>query len=408
MTPLRLTAALCLLALLGCSPAAEEPAPEASPPPVPVEVQPAAEASVQRSVAVLGSLFPEEESQLTSQVAGVVLRVRADVGDVVSASAVLAELDPTDFELAASVARFAYERALAQLGLEELPRGELDLAQVAAVARARAELANARVKLGRLRELAREDEGYVAAQDLQDASTSVAVAEANLDVERLAARARLAEARQRQAELAQARERLSDTRLRAPAGARSWAVAAREVAVGESVAQGGEALFRLVSSDPVELRARVPEAQGPRVQVGQRVRLRVEAYPERVFEGRLTRITPTVEVESRTFGVRVEVPNPRGELRPGSFAKAEILTGEAQVVLVPLEAVVSVAGVDKVFVREGQRVRQVLVEVGLRHGERVEVSEVRPGQEVVVRGQTVVTDGAAVELQAPRQPEEAE
>jgi multidrug efflux pump subunit AcrA (membrane-fusion protein) len=101
--------------------------------------------------------------------------------------------------------------------------------------------------------------------------------------------------------------------------------------------------------DPLRLRAEVPERAAHKVQAGQKVRVTVEGDPN-IYEGRLTRLGPTIDEQNRILTVEADVRNP-GTLRPGSFARIDIVTdGADQAIVVPTRAIVSFAGVEKVFV----------------------------------------------------------
>lgn len=401
MRSLSLGAALALaLSLAGCDRGGGAQATQEVPP-TPVRLAPAAARRVERSVEVLGTLHGEAEATISNKVAGRIRSVLADVGAVVSGGAPLLELEPEDFERAARTAEWALRQSLARLGTTGLPGDGFDVDAAPAVVRARAQLENERSRLARLAELARARGGVVSEQDVKDAETAVAMAAAGLDLERLTLRALVAETHQRAADLETARSRLADARVLAPPGG-PWAVAARRVSVGEYVPVGA-ALFRLVTSDPLLLRARVPERYSPVVRVEQPVTLSVEAYGARAFPGRVARVNPTIDADSRTFGVEALVANARGELRPGAFARASLVVGTEEVVVVPLDAVVSFAGIDKVFLVEGGKAVERLVKVGARAGDAVEVTGLAAGTEVVVSGQTVLTQGAPVAL-APLAP----
>jgi RND family efflux transporter MFP subunit len=112
-----------------------------------------------------------------------------------------------------------------------------------------------------------------------------------------------------------------------------------------------------------------------------------------VYRGRVARLSPSIHEQSRTLAVEAEVPNERGRLRPGAFAKADILVAADQaVVFVPASAVTIFAGIEKVLtVREGRAV-EVRVQIGRRERERVEiVAGLTPGELVVVEPGNLVT-----------------
>ncbi|MBI3726645.1 efflux RND transporter periplasmic adaptor subunit [bacterium] len=388
---------LAALALAGCPSGGPPPAGSGEGRgPLIVSCDQARRDSVQRSVALLGTLYGDEEATLSNKVTGRVHRIAADMGDVVASGAVVATLELEDFKLAESVTQRALESTLAKLGVDRVPDETFDVNAHASVVRAAAELQNARNKWNLVKDQPR---GVVSEQQARDYETSVHVWEANVDTERLVAHALVAEAHERAAQLAVARQRLSDASIKAPLGARRWSVTSRFVSEGEYLKEGTP-LFRVVASDPLRLKAAVPERYTPELRVGQNALLSVEAFGSRVFPGVVSRVNPSVDPANRTFGVEVVIPNPAGELRPGSFARGVVLTRTEEVTLVPIEAVVSFAGVTKVFVVEGDVARERIVRSGARHDQLLEVAGVDSGARVIVRGQTVVTEGAPVSVSA--------
>ena len=150
-------------------------------------------------------------------------------------------------------------------------------------------------------------------------------------------------------------------------------------------------MFRLIDDDPVKFRAAVPEKHLGTIAVGQQVRVTVEAYPKQTFSGRVARINPQVDPSSRNFMIEIVVPNDKQMLRPGGFARGRVETAlDPNVVSVPQSAVVSFAGVHRVFtVKDGKAVEHP-VELGDRVSE--DQIEVRGD---LVGGEQVVVDGAA-------------
>jgi RND family efflux transporter MFP subunit len=154
--------------------------------------------------------------------------------------------------------------------------------------------------------------------------------------------------------------------------------------------------------------APIPERHVGEVQVGQPVGLVVEAYPREVFKGTVVRVHPTVDRVNRTFAVEVHVPNEARRLKAGGFAKAAVLTREDSAALtVPEEALVTFAGVTKVFVAEDGKARAVPV----KPGERLEaqaggrpanwvevVGDLRAGSQVVTSGHSQLAEGTPVRI----------
>src|SRR5262249_38684942 len=140
----------------------------------------------------------------------------------------------------------------------------------------------------------------------------------------------------------------------------TYAVSQRSVAEGALVRPGAE-LFRLVIDQTLKLRVPIPERHSPDVKLGQNVNVVTAAY-QTPFTGVVSRINPTIDPTTRTFEVEVRIPNPKRELKPGGFAKASIITQvHSQAMTVPLEAVVTFAGIVKIFVIENGKAKEVQV-----------------------------------------------
>ena len=140
----------------------------------------------------------------------------------------------------------------------------------------------------------------------------------------------------------------------------------------------------LVRIHPLRLRVSVPEREVSGVRAGQVVRLTIDG-DQTVHSGRVVRLAPIVQELNRTLAVEAEVPNERGLLRAGAFARAEIVTEAAQpVVTVPASALLVFAGVEKVIVVREGRTAEVRVQTGRRLGEEIEILDgLKRGQSVV-------------------------
>ncbi len=407
----RVVALLGLGLLAGCSGKEKnDPGPKEDPA-VPVVLERVTVQSVQRGVEVVGTLFGDDRATISSKVAGKITAVFKDVGDRAEPGEPLAQVDREDFVLARQQKELAVREVLSKLGLKELPPEDFDVRKLPTVERARLEADNAKAKYERGRQLHEQTPPLMSDQDFADLRTAWEVARSNYDVEILTARSLISQARTRQAELALAEQQLSDTVIRAPGisavttvpaqpptspKSPIYAVTDRYISVGELVTQGKQA-FRVVKDDPIKLRAAVPERFIGEVQVGQHATLQVEAYEDR-FAGEVSRINPAVDPENRTFEVEIVVPNASHRLRPGSFAKGFVETHlDKEVVFAPIEAVLSFAGVNKVFTVKDNKAVEATVTLGDRKGNRVEIAGgIGAGESVVVSGNSKLADGVAV------------
>lgn len=288
----------------------------------------------------------------------------------------------TTLEAERSVAVFSKTRGIVEeLLVEEghvVDEGEVllrleDDEQRNAVARARAELRNARREFERKKRLFEQE--LIAEQDYNDATFEIERLEIALDDAQL---------------------QLDYTEVRAPIGG---TITQRMVNAGQLV-NANERLFEMIDFESIVARVYIPEQSMADVERGQLARIRAEAsgVPERT--GRVLRIAPTVDARSGTVKVTVEVGRQPG-LRPGMFVDVDIVTDTRDdAVLVPKRALVYDGDQSYVYrVKDDKRVERVLVDAELS-----DESHVLPragldvGDEVVVAGQAGLKNGALVEI----------
>lgn len=235
-------------------------------------------APLEDAIAVTGTLEPLERAEVRARLEGDVENVYVREGEAVRAGQLLAVFDAGN---QAGNARSAD----------------------ADVAAARSELSTAQWTLEQNQELHRE--GAIPERDVRVAQQAVS-----------AARARLAAAEARRGS---SRREVGDTRVVAPV---SGVIERRTVNPGEHINRNAS-LFTLVRGDVLELAAAVPERAAAAVQAGQSVRFTADGAQ---FTGRVARISPSVDPGSRSVTVYVQVPNPDGRLRAGTFASGRIVS----------------------------------------------------------------------------------
>jgi RND family efflux transporter MFP subunit len=383
--------------------------------------------AVDRVVETTGSLLAWEEVTVNTAVPGTIARLPVDLGDQVRAGQVVAELETREFTLGVQQADAALRAARDTLARThaQVDGARASLQQVrdsrksweANLKRWQVALEEARLNLERSRKLV---EGELVAQRELDAARTlyesvaaqyetaqvdmgqyperVLVAEAQLRSDLSSVQVAEAEVARRQAELGLAEKRLGDATLRTPIGG---AIARRHVNPGEYVKEN-VAVFSIVRSHPLKYSGVVSEHAALQIRPGQAVKLEVDPVPGRAFTGRVTRVSPAVDVANRTVLLEAEVPNPDGLLKPGLFARGVLATRrDAAVPFVPEAAVSTFAGITKVFVLADGKARETSVKLGLRQDGMVEILEgVRPGQQVATSSLAQLYDGAAVTVQA--------
>lgn len=410
----RALAAVGLAILAGCGPKGDTKTtgPSGELPTVTVTAAPVTARPLQRTVDAVGTLAGYEETTIAPKVSGRVLAAYYDLGDVVLPGTVLLELDPIDHLNEVDRARRALDLELARLALPELrTKSQFRIEDVPAVRKAQYALENAQKEHDRVTSLGgasgRERDAAITDLRLAQATKSLALAEAN---------AGLTAAWLRRDELGAAELRLADCTLRAPFPSlcAAWAaivtpgftpfrysVARKLVSEGEVVqSQPKTDAYQLVIDRALKLPVGVPEKFVGEVRLGQPVEVRVDAFPGRVFPGVVYRISATVDPVNRTFYPVVAIMNLDRELKAGGFARASILTRiDPAVKTVPPAAVVTFAGVNKVFVIEGGRAKAVEVRLGTRDKDWVEViGELTAGATVATSGHSQLVDGSPVKL----------
>ncbi len=342
-------------------------------PPVAVETLTAATSEITEGVDVVGTLTPKFETEVKSQILGLVREVYVTEWVRVKKNTPLARIDVSETEALTRKAEAAVESAKA---------GYLQ-AQVAAQ---RSEREKAR--MAKLKEY-----GLATQQGLDDAETEAAASSARVEAAK-------AEIRAAEEELRHMQARLSKGLIRSPM---EGVVSLRDVNVGDLASDTGSAkpLFKIVDNRILNLTVTVPSVEMAGLKVGNPLTFTVDSMPGKTFSGRVMYINPVVDEADRSVKVIAEVENRSGELKGGLFAKGRILTGAKRNVLqVPRSALIGVNITAKkagLFVVTEDRARFREVTTGVISGEHVEIaSGLDPGERVVVRGSFNLKDSDRV------------
>lgn len=337
--------ALFLALLLGFPiPSSEvfgQPPGPSGPPAMPVEAVAAKTGTISTDITAVGSLRASESVVIRPEITGRIAAIHFDEGQAIQQGAELITLDPDEYR--------------AQLA-ESMAAVRLD-----------------RLNFERSRELLKKK--LISQQQYDEAVAKLAASQAKQNLDQA---------------------RLSKTELRAPF---SGILGLRQVSPGDYV-QPGQNIVNLEAIDPLKADFRVPETYAAHVHAGSKVQFSVDAFPDRTFEGTVYAISPRIDETTRTLLLRARVPNPKGELRPGMFARVRLeLERRDNAVLVPEEALVPMG--DDLFVYrivDGKAV-MTKVAIGQRRDAMVEITHgVRAGELVVTAGQMKIGDGAPVML----------
>ena len=343
-----------------------------------------------RTVTVNGTLAAEEEVMLSLKVTGRLDELRVDLGSRVARDQVIARLSPTDFELRVQQAVAALQQARARLGLPlEGEDDHVDIEESSLVRQAKASLDEAKLQHDRIETFV--GRGITAKAELDTAVANLKIAEGKYQDAFEELRNRQAVLAQRRSELALARQQLEDTVLRSPI---DGTVRARMAFAGEYRA-AGTPIVTVVRQDPLRLQLGVPERSAHEVRAGQLVRVTIEG-DSTVHEGRVVRLSPAIAEGTRTLAVEASLPNADGRLRPGTFARADIVVSEASGLVVPESAVIVFAGVEKVLTVKDGAAHEARIRTGAHDGDRVEVLEGLSDGAVVILNAGAIAAGAPV------------
>jgi membrane fusion protein, multidrug efflux system len=348
---------------------------------------------IHRAVEVVGTLAAVDEVTISAEAEGRVSRLLADLGDRVTAGQPLVDLDREKPQYNVDQQRAALARALAKFGASDtshLPPIE----KTPDVKKAQAELVQAKQAFDRAQELQRRQ--LVPKQALDDAEAMLQSKQASYDSAMQNAKNLRADIDATDAAARLAERQLRDTTIRAPF---DGYVQKRLVNLGEYV-KVQSPVMAVVKVDPLKTTAEIPEKMAPWIEVGQAVELRVDAYQERTFTGKIARISPAVNTSTRAFSFEALVPNASALLKPGTFARVIVRTNKNDRVLtLPYSALQYRYGVNRVFVVNTDRLVAKELKVGERVGDRIEiVSGIEAGEPVAMTDVDKLIDGLKVRI----------
>ena len=385
----------CLTVLTSCTTHETKAASEQ--PGVPVQVRAPAVVERAESVSASGSVEGSETADVAFLVTGRVSKVLVEEGQHVTKGQLLAEIEPTDYTNTFNAATAQKEAALAVQQRADAGFRKQEVEQ------ARIDFERAEDEYKRMKILV--EKKSLPPNDFTKFEAAYKAAKERYDMAREGTRkedilAATAQARAATAQATEEHKRLSDTQLLAPI---SGNVAMRKVDPGQTVA-AGMPVFTIVDLNPVKVRVGVPEADIDKVKRGATGEVSAPSLPGQCFTGKVTIIGVAAEPASRTYAVKLLVPNPGPVLLAGMVAEARIF-GPAKIrsLTLPGEAIVpDPQGAPTVFVYSSDRKRVYArrVEVGGPVGKEIEIrSGLRGDEQVVVAGQGKLREGSLVEIE---------
>jgi membrane fusion protein, multidrug efflux system len=353
MTRTVLPSVLCAALLCGCGSRADKTARVRPPPLVSVAKVKIRDVAIEARAPV--DLKPLAMADIGSKTLGYLDAVLVDRGDKVKRGQLLALVRPSDLPDQLASLRGTLAQAQANLGL-------------------------ARANVKRAKTLA--PTGVMSQQDLDSASSAVRAGEAGEAAVK--------------AQIAATATRLGETRITAPLDGYVWQ---RRLDPGALVGlMTGGIIMTIVKVDPLRVFISVNELSATSLRVGMTTYVEVDALPGRRFEGRVVRLAPGFDPNTRTLEAEARVPNPDGELRVGMYGRgAIVLDVHKDAVVIPATAVQISNEQKYVFVLEGETVRRRAIETGFDDGAWLEVVKgLSSGVEVVTAGSESLSDKARV------------
>ncbi|HEV8543836.1 MAG TPA: efflux RND transporter periplasmic adaptor subunit [Verrucomicrobiae bacterium] len=349
--------------------------------------------AVEETVYATGALAAQDRAALSAKVPGRVESIRVDLGSKVKKGELLAQIEKRDFELRRLQADAALAQARARLGIALTgEEDEVEPEKTSVVKEARAVFAEATKTRQRTMKL--REQGIMPEADVEAAEAQYQVAANRLEEAMQEAKNRMATLKQRQAELAMAEQELKDAEIRAPF---DGVVESRQTSQGEFLNVGIHVLT-VVRIDPIRMRLEIAEKDASRIRAGQRVLLRLEGS-DQAREGTISRLSPVISAGNRMLVAEADFQNPDGALRPGSFAKADIVVNDhSPGLFIPKSSIITFAGMQKVFLVEHGKAVEKEVSLKRQKGEDVEIAHGVKSGDMVVVDPGGLRNGQAVEL----------
>ncbi|MBX7158621.1 MAG: efflux RND transporter periplasmic adaptor subunit [Verrucomicrobiae bacterium] len=330
------TLSFCISLFVGCSKGNQGPG---SFPPVPVEIYRVKKEKVVEKLPAVGSLEAEEAVEITPQTSGIIEAIHFEEGQTVKQGDLLVKLESQKEE--------------------------------AELANAEASLELAKINYERAQKLYQEKN--FSQKELDESSTLYRAQTAV--VERL-------------------KDHLRDRFLYAPFDGR---VAARNYSVGQYV-EPNSVITSLLADEKVKITFQIPENEASRLQVGQKVEIKISAYPNEIFRGTVYLVDSQLDLSTRTLKIKALADNPNQKLKAGMFANVAVIVGERdQAITIPEEAILVRDDNFSVFVVKDGIAKMRAVKLGIRLPGKVEVQKgLQEGEEIIVNGLQKVNEGSPV------------
>lgn len=324
---------------------------------------------INETIGLTGNLKPKQRVDVTSRIAGRITEIRVDTGMPVARGALIAVVEDDEI-------RQQIERSKASIAVSEASIGQRE-----------AELINAKAELDRKKKLI--EEGILSKQELDMLDMRVRVAQSQLELAK-------AQKRQSEAELRELNIRQGQTRIYAPI---SGIIAMRQVDIGAMVGASNP-IVTIISLSPMIVEAQVAERDITKIKRGTSVTVTVDSLPNQKFIGRVMRISPMLDPQTRNGMVEIEIPNRESMLKTEMFARIDVDLGSSrETLLLPRDALVYRGDQPGVYTIENDTARFKPVDTGLMQDDNVElVTGLKVGDKVITAGSNLIKDGDRVRV----------
>ncbi len=321
-----------------------------------------------------GTVKAEDEEKISAQRTGRIIKLNYEEGDLIKKGDMIAELD-------------SREAAVHVHQLEAVFRSS-----EARVTHAKANLDDAERTLKRMKTL--YNDGLISAEALDNAQK-------NYDINLSLYESSIANLKEMKASLETARIQFEYSFIKANM---TGVISQRPVVLGETVSIASH-IATIIRPERTYVKATIDEVDAGRVSAGQPVTITIDAFPGKVFNGKVTRVSPIVlgvKQETRTFEVRIGFDVEEKGIKPGMSADIEIITDILKGVLyLPAHTVVERKGKKMVYIAEGKKARLVPVEIGLSTWNYIEVKKgLKEGDKIIMNPDTPgLKDGVRVRIE---------
>ena len=290
-----------------------------------------------------GNILPIQQANIFSKVGGNLEKVLADIGTFVKTNQLIAVIDSTELYQ-------DYQQTFATYY-------------------------NSKLTYQRTKDL--YEQNLVAKQDLDNNEAAMKIAQANY---------------------LNASTKLSYAKIRAPF---SGFITAKYLDRGSLIQANNSTLFTLMKMDSIKVLVNILEKDIPLISKSYKSLIKVDAYPDQEFEGRIARNSQSIDLNTRTITYEIDVPNSKNILKPGMYATINFLILKHDNALaVPSDAVLKDVSGNYLFIVRNGKAQRVNIKTGLSQNNLVEITDgLTDSDDVITTGQEFVKDGISVKVQ---------